>query len=73
MIIKFLKKKSKDDKYKGFKIYSPIKKRSKISDELFKSPFQIKQMASKKVGRRFSQKDFDFKEMSPIKSTKTKK
>ena len=67
------KKKSKDDKYKGFKIYSPIKKRSKISDELLKSPFQIKQMPSKKVGRRFSQKDFDFKEMSPIKSTKTKK
>ena len=67
------KKKSKDDKYKGFKIYSPIKKRSKISDELLKSPFQIKQMPSKKVGRRFSQKDFDFKEISPIKSAKTKK
>jgi hypothetical protein len=55
-------------------MYSPIKKRSKISDDLLKSPFQIKQMGHKKIGRRFSQKDcYNYSDNSPIKNTKTKK
>jgi calcium-dependent protein kinase len=68
------KKKTKDDKNRIYKMYSPVKKRSKISDEMLKSPFQIKQMGTKKVGRRFSQKElYEHKDISPIKNTKTKK
>ena len=51
--IQVFKKKTKDDKNKIFKAFSPVKKRSKISDDFLKSPYQIKHTVTKK-SRRFS-------------------
>ena len=67
------KKKTKDDKNKFFKAFSPVKKRSKISDDFLKSPYQIKHTVTKK-SRRFSCKEIQIHEdIPPVKYLKTKK
>ena len=69
-------RKDSNERVRFVKAYSPVKKRSKISEEYMKSPLQIKRTETKKNGRRFSKKDissFHVGVISPIKYVKTKK